>query len=402
MTDAKRIDGADFLRAVACLAVLFHHLAFRIKLEDVPEALAPLVQFLKMGSFGVAIFFVLSGYLLARPFWWALDRGESMPSMRVYWLRRLARIVPGFWVALTASLLIDLWLGGAVLDGQRMLRYVAGMFLVGDWHWVTLFPVDINGPLWSIGFEVSSYALLPLCLAGLFVFGSKGWPARLGWLGIIALTLVIHALIVAYLPIDDVNRGWDHGIVGGAKAWVPRYNPIGFFAIFAIGALAAGVQTMIAARHRVNDVIGVLAIVAAGAIMAQYMATGMTDGYSFLGIPYGFPLMPLAIGVALVALASSISVGRWLDSAPVRFIARISFGIYVWHMLIIWLAPKVVPGAFQTADAGGWYNWLWSSAGVVAASIAIATLSFYLIEQPAVRWARRFEHRTVAGRPALA
>src|SRR5690606_659040 len=89
----QRLLGADFLRASACLMVLLHHLAFRMDMGNVPDGATPVLAFLVMGSFGVCIFFVLSGYLLARPFWLALDRGEAMPSLRDYTLRRAARIL---------------------------------------------------------------------------------------------------------------------------------------------------------------------------------------------------------------------------------------------------------------------------------------------------------------------
>lgn len=146
----QRLLGADFLRAAACLMVLFHHLAFRMDMGNVPAPFVPVMQFLDMGSFGVAVFFVLSGFLLA------LDRGEPMPSLRTFTLRRAARILPGFWLALILSFVLSITISGSPLDGERIIRLVAGFFLVSDWHWLTLFPVDNNGPLWSIGFEVTS------------------------------------------------------------------------------------------------------------------------------------------------------------------------------------------------------------------------------------------------------
>jgi peptidoglycan/LPS O-acetylase OafA/YrhL len=404
MADENRLHGADFLRAMACLAVLLHHLAFRMNISNAPEWVQPVLRFFVMGSFGVSVFFVLSGFLLARPFWLALDAGKPMPSLRVYSMRRLARILPGFWLALTASLVLDLWLGGKVMDGERLVRFVAGALLISDWHWLTLFLVDNNGPLWSIGFEITSYLLLPLCLAALFAIGAKGWTARLLWVGVIALVLVVHAMICAWVPIDEVERGWDHGLTGGAKAWVPRYNPIGFFAIFAIGALAAGVQVMLRSRHLAFDAIGVLAVIAAGVVMALGIG-GLTEGFGWLDIPYGFPAMPLAIGAALVALPASKYAGRLLDNPPARLIARISFGIYIWHFLIMWLMPHVWSEAFQTSGEGGWSNWLQTSAIVVVATLIVATLSFFLIEQPVVNWARRLEkkpHGVPAGEPVIA
>lgn len=316
-----------------------------------------------------------------------------MPSLRIYALRRAARILPGFWLALVVSLVFSVTVSGSPLDGEHIIRFVAGLLLVSDWHWLTLFPVDNNGPLWSIGFEVTSYLLLPFCLAVLFALGLRGWPARLAWLGVIAAVLALHWLVVQWAPIDEVERGWDHGLVGGAKAWMPRFNPIGFFGIFALGALAAGVQVQFAnMRHWLFDLMGLLAIAATGWLMASHIG-GLNEGFGFLGVPYGYPWMPLAIGMALVVLPSSVLVGRLLDNQVSRFIAQISFGIYIWHFLIIGLMARLLPPSFQTGGEYGWTIWLWSSAIAIAVSVIVATLSFHLLEQPVVRWARRLEQR---------
>jgi peptidoglycan/LPS O-acetylase OafA/YrhL len=395
----QRLLGADFLRAVACMMVLLHHLAFRISGDTVPDLWRGVHSFLVMGSFGVSVFFMLSGFLLARPFWLALDGGKPMPSLGIYALRRAARILPGFWLALTVSLLCSLVFGSSVLDGQQMLRFIAGFLLLSDWHWLTLFPVDNNGPLWSIGFEVTSYLLLPLCLALLFAVGVKDWGARLAWVGVIAVVLLLHWLVVQWAPIDEVERGWNYGLVGGAKAWMPRFNPVGFFAIFALGALAAGVQVRLGGmRHGLFDAIGVLAIAAAGVITAHHIG-GLNEGFGWLGIPYAFPWLPLAIGAALATLPSSLLTGRLLDNRISRFIAQISFGIYVWHFLAIEMLRRLVPPAFQTNGPDGWMIWLWSSAAVIAVSFAVATASFFWLERPIVQKARTLESRLA--RPML-
>ena len=375
------------------MMVILHHLAFKMPHDQVPPLLQGLHSFLVMGSFGVSVFFVLSGFLLARPFWQALDKGAAMPDLRVYALRRGARILPGFWLALTVSLVLAVTVSGSDLDGQQWVRYIAGMLLVSDWHWVTLFPVDNNGPLWSIGFEVTSYLLLPFCLAALFAVRLKGWAARLAWVGVIGLVLLVHAMVMQWAPIDEVERGWGFGLVGGAKAWMPRFNPIGFFAIFALGALASGVQVMLAnLRHWLFDVIGLAGVVWAGVVMAQHIG-GLNEGFGFLDIPYGFPAMPLAVGVALVALPSSVLAGKVLDNRLARYIAEISFGIYIWHFLVIGLIGRLVPRGFDMGGDDAWTVWLWSSALAIALSFTIATFSFYGLERPVVRWARGLENR---------
>ena len=112
-----RLHGADFLRAAACLLVLFHHLAQRMSWNQALPGIEWFRMFALNGSFGVAVFFVLSGFLLARPYWLAFDARAPMPSLSIYVLRRSARILPGFWVALLASFVISILVFGARFDG---------------------------------------------------------------------------------------------------------------------------------------------------------------------------------------------------------------------------------------------------------------------------------------------
>jgi peptidoglycan/LPS O-acetylase OafA/YrhL len=86
--------------------------------------------FNSVGGFGVGMFFVLSGFLLARPFWQALDEGKPLPSLKIYALRRAARILPGFWLALTVTFICSIFVFGFAADGWLWLRYAAGLLLV--------------------------------------------------------------------------------------------------------------------------------------------------------------------------------------------------------------------------------------------------------------------------------
>ena len=68
-------------------------------------------------------------------------------------------------------------------DGELLVRYLSGLFLVAGFHWLTWFPVEFNGPLWSIGVEITSYAFLPFCLALIFKLPASraaGSPASSG------------------------------------------------------------------------------------------------------------------------------------------------------------------------------------------------------------------------------
>lgn len=395
MTES-RLLGADFVRAAACLTVLLHHLTQRLDSgTDFGPVLNSLRIFAQMGTFGVAMFFVLSGFLLARPFWQALDAGRPMPSLKTYALRRAARILPGYWLALVVSFVLSITLFGVALNGELIIRFVAGLLLVADWHWVTFFPVEINGPLWSICFEITAYMLLPLAFFAVFAGGrfAAGWLGRLVFAAMIAATLGLHWLVLKYYPIDGIRRGWDYGMVGGAKFWMPRYNPFALFAMFAFGALAAGIQVRIAAvRHWVFDAMALVAVALAIWVLNHHLWLKVdASGFGWLGIPYSFPWFQLSVAVFLAVMPSTQVLGRLVDNGPVRFLATISFGIYVWHNVVIELvrlgwAPDFTYG--NISDGGKFAV----VAGTIAAiSVLCGWLSWRWIEKPVISWARARE-----------
>ncbi|CAN7594983.1 acyltransferase [Rhizobium leguminosarum] len=396
MRQQERLAGADFLRATACLLVLAHHLTLRLDMRRIPDELAPTAHILRFGNFGVAIFFVLSGFLLAHPFWRALDAGSAMPSLRHYAIRRAARIAPGFWFAATIGFALSLTLLALPLTRELALRYVSGLLFVSQWHWRTLFPVEADGPLWSIPFEVTSYVLLPICFLLLFrlpILRRRPWLARFAWLCVITTVLLAHVLILTLLPIDDIGRGWQYGLQGGAKEWMPRYNPIGFFAVFALGALAAGIEVMLPTRRSSwFDVASLLAIAVAGYRLV-ISPGGSAEAYGWLEIPYGFPVFPLAVATALVSLSHSQHLGRLLDNAPVRYIAKISFGIYIWQEIILILIQRLDSGSFGVSSENVVTGWLQSCGLAAALILLVASFSYFLLEKPAIDFGNRLTSR---------
>lgn len=400
--EANRLLGADFVRASACLIVLFHHLTQKI---DFRSALGEpdLAQVLANGgTFGVGIFFVLSGFLLARPFWQALDRGEAMPSLRIYALRRAARILPGFWLALTVTFILSIVVWKATPDFWLWLRYLAGFFLVADWHWTTFFPVEVNGPLWSISFEATSYVLLPMGFVALFAARRwlKGWLMRVAFLGVIAAALGAHLLFSSLVKVDPDWIGWEHGLQGGAGQWMPWFNPFSFFAMFALGALAGGVQVLLAhIRHWTMDLICLSALVGVALYMWGEAYREAGELYGWLRVPYRFPMMHVLVGVVLATGPSTVLLGRLLDNGLTRFVAQISFGIYIYHTIVIELIQVYVVPDFRYGTMTDGYLWLMATGASVGISVLLATASYRWLEAPVIGWARTLERREPAALP---
>ncbi len=389
----NRLAGADLIRALACIMVVGSHVAQRVAPTALPDWGKTVQAAWMMGAYGVGAFFVLSGYLLARPFWSALDAGQPMPSLKIYALRRAARILPGYYLALTVSFVLSFTLLRFPFDPSLVVRYGAGLLLVADLHWLTWFPVEFNGPLWSIGCEVTSYALLPVGLGLVFALPMLSeWRARIAWVTLVGAVVGLQILVVQHLQPDSFQRSWEFGLVGGAKVWMPNFSPVGFFAVFALGALGAGIQVRLARlRSLWFDLLALAGLgVAVGAMAARFPDV---DGFGIANIPYAFPWFPLGVAVMLCAIPSAVFLPRLTEVAPIAFLARISFGIYVWHFLLMESVRVLWVPNFGYWGMTSVPLWAVVSAAVVAAAIVVATFSYYGLEAPVLGWARRLERR---------
>ena len=126
---------------------------------------------------GVPVFFVLSGFLLSMPFWRAMATQQSMPNLRVYTQRRLARIVPEYYVCVIVVAMI-----AGALSSKWGLIQVFGCLTFTN----TLIPPTYtprwNGALWSIGIEMIFYIFFAVVRDGdVFAFAAGTRHGRTSW-----------------------------------------------------------------------------------------------------------------------------------------------------------------------------------------------------------------------------
>jgi len=392
MNPKHRLGGADGVRALACLMVMAHHACQRLSLPDQVPWVQDLQLFLLTGAAGVGVFFVLSGFLLSSPFWRAWADGHDRPSLATYGLRRWARIAPAFWLNLVLTfVLAQTFVPEAP---NQVLRFLAGLTFTASFSWKTLFPVEINGPLWSVGFEVASYALLAAFLALWFLLpGRRTWPRGFGfWIGVFGLAVAVHGLFLLWGQTGPSQKGWEYGMVGGAKYWWPMYNPVGFFATFVVGVLAAGVAEALGRRPGPASGwadLGVVAALGAWALLLWVLRKEGDFAFSWPAQPYYFPTFALVVGVVLGLGPRTRWAGRWLDNPPARFLATISFGLYIWHYLLIELTQRFLVPEFHYFGIQDPLRWLGIVAGVYAGAAVLATASWYLFEKPIVDWSQK-------------
>lgn len=396
----SRLDGADGLRAFACLLVVFHHISHQSSVPGVGPGPDWLVPFVSNGGYGVVIFFVLSGFLLGRPFWVALDAGDRYPSIRTYLLRRFARITPGFLVALTGSLIIALLYGQTTASPDTALRFFLGATYLSAFVPFAIFPVEVNGPLWSISYEVWAYLFMPLAFLLIFAtptVRSKTVGRWALWLAVILAAVLLHIAYMHFVPKPDrpdfLLEEFTLRRLG--DGWAQRFSVFGMFAIFAIGVLAAAIQFQCSKfKGMWADVVALACLTVAIWICFDFgrpgNPTATMDGV--FGLPYNqFPLFPALVGGFLATAPSSRFVGSLLDIQPMRYLSTISFGIYIYHMPLLFIVSHALFGPDQIAQTDA--DIAMMTGILLAATIAVAHLSWHRLEKPAIEWARQLERR---------
>jgi peptidoglycan/LPS O-acetylase OafA/YrhL len=383
------IRGADGFRAVACLLVLFHHLTQKMNPDSAPSWFASIHHFGMRGEVGVSLFFVLSGALLSYPFWISFINGTSHPSIKNYSIARVARIVPATWLNLILCTLIALYFYDIPVNFNML---ISGLLFINSYHYSTFFPAELNGPLWSIGLEVSCYVILPFLLypiikkTGSFL---KAFATLVFVL--ILLQVVVNPWVIETFMTSEDGKGWDKGLVGGAKAWLPYWNVNSFFSQFLVGSIAA----LVIARLRKNikpdsirfDIAGAGLLLAAVAVVGVRLIPGSPD--SLTKQAYLSPIYAIIMAAALVCIAMSRYAYKVVDNALFVWISKISFGVYLWHQVVQNILQRSFKESyvyFGITDIGQWTR---LSLIVIAIAVAIASLSWYFFEKPILQRARR-------------
>jgi len=368
----RRAAAVDGLRAIAALSVVAYH-AWLYTLPKVTASHRDTLsdQLIHELRLGLVLFFVLSGFLLYGP--WvraALDGGRD-PALGSYLVRRAARILPAYYLAVAGSIAL-LW----GLDGAPGVRLPPAnglwTFAVFAQNFSDATVLKLNPPLWTLAVEVSFYLALP----------ALGWLAlrmrHSGRTGQLAVPLAFLLFGLAY----------NHAIDGGAAMWPTKVLPA-MAQYFAIGMFAA-----VLAHGREPGRQLTAALLAGGALLvvgdAWWAADEATRG-SHSAVLHVLRDAPAAAGFAciLAAAAAAAHPPRLLAARPVAWLGQVSYGIYLWHVpLLLFLRAH---GLLPLSPAG-------ALVVVAPLAVAVAAASWYAVERPLQERARRATRR--ARRPA--
>jgi peptidoglycan/LPS O-acetylase OafA/YrhL len=304
----KHMPELDVLRGLAILMVVIYHGLYWSGVVSSSRVGTLIVKASVSGWLGVNLFFVLSGFLITGIL---IDTKNRPAFYRRFYFRRVRRILPVYLLTITVLIVLHTLTFGSTM--------VALAFLA-NYH---IFPVVGGfGPFWSLSVEEQFYLL---------------WPTVVGRIGIRNLTILSLALCVVepllrwltfsyHLPLGDVH----------SSTLLIADN-------LALGALAA-----IFVRSRYGSIkngmkFGLALIVAGLVILAAGLPFGIISrtnafGAAFQTVPWN--LFFTGSLVFFLALQAPFFAGIW--TAPLRFLGYISYGLYLYHLIVFGAYDKFV------------------------------------------------------------
>ena len=342
----RTVPSLDGLRAISIAFVLFCHLCGT---RHFPGKISFFT--LRFGEFGVRVFFVISGYLITSILLAELWSKGTISLARFYF-RRTLRLFPAryFFILVVAILAMKEFVTLEPWDLTHAITYTMNFHDARAWS---------LGHLWSLAVEEHFYLLWPGLLAWVGARRSKNLAARLA-LAVALWRMVqsqfaasVFALIPAHFRTD---------VRLDALLW---------------GCVVAFILDNADARARL-------------AKQLQFGVWFAMAGLLGLCIVYYSEITSVMVAVLIpMLLAGTTLHPRWalsraLDWAPVAWIGRISYSLYLWQALFLY------PGWEHPAH--WWQQW----PANLPVTVAVAALSYYVIEKPLQRVGRKLASQSLS------
>jgi peptidoglycan/LPS O-acetylase OafA/YrhL len=394
--ELTHVDGLDGLRGLAVAAVVLYHGGF---------------TWASGGFLGVELFFVLSGFLIT-----SLLMREWLSSGTVvlgnFWARRARRLLPALFLLVIVIGIYYAIKGqvgsvpGLFADG------LSALFYYSNWHQIAAgasYFVQNSSPspfqhTWSLAIEEQFYGVWPLLVLAIAFLvrrtrrGASGVPSGSEAFGLLDTMLGLSLLLLVGSAVDAVllyhggsgqNRvyfGTDTratGLLCGASLAVVMARlrmsgrlPAGrqqSSGTAGINAAVGGEQ----GRRRRDPVGGLLPVISLGSlaiVVGVLVLMWKSNGDQHWMYPWGFLATDvLSVGLIAVIMTTPRAIANRIFSlAPLRYVGKISYGLYLWHFpLFLWIdQPGTGLSGFPLFVVR------------VAAALAVSVLSYHLIEQP--------------------
>ena len=407
------IPYLDGIRAIAVVMIFLRHawghsgspaLEFPVPFMGS----TPFAPFMTMFSSGVDLFFVLSGFLLARSFILADFQGRSSPKKSRYFMQRLLRIGPPYWITLCLVLFLftpHLIRPEAVYSKNGFIVFLAHLVFGQTVYMPAFGSYGLETPFWTLTIEVLFYALLPFVVP---LFFRRRWMFAVPVTGLLSIAWL---LACRYRFDGLVDFLLDHSLFGGFTPQFARFFLSHTFPShmmhFAIGIAVCNIVIrreigwentklfLLLTSNRAGLLYMTAAFIWIPYWMHRHGLSSLTHGWtdplrymnseSYAAREYYFlEGLPFAFGYGLLMLGASLGPvwpRRFFGASWLGFIGVIGYSVYLLHMPILyhlntlpWLQALVQPHEHFAALAG--------YAGL--ATILLSTGFFIAVERPAM------------------
>ena len=365
----------DGLRAIAAITVVLVHTAF---ISGFTTSSPDGIYSARL-EVGVSVFFLISGFLLYRPFAASHLAGRRSPGTGRFWVRRFLRIVPAYWLAFTV---VSYVLHGDVhlLGGWRNLAIYYGFAQIYFPH-VVLTGVS---QAWSLCVEVTFYLFLPL-YAALVAVGRRSDRAQL-WRELTGLVLMV-AVSVGFRTFAFHQHTLEAHVM---PIWLPAWLDL-----FALGMFLAVMSSWLAHRDRQprwlwHPLMPYVSWACAGAafwavsnrgipivpIYTDHLTMNLVRQSLYAAVAF-FLLLPAVFGPQPRGL-----IRRLLSNKLVVGLGTVSYGIYLWHQG--WIL-EYLRWTHRNLNFPFGIPWWQLALAVLGLATASATASYFLFEKPILR-----------------
>lgn len=376
--NSKYIASADLMRVFCTLIVAWYHIWQQSWLNPaftIGSFTINFNAFVRTGYMMVDMLLLLSGFLLFLPYARARVEKEKLPKLGEYYKKRVARIVPSYLFCLVIILFCFALPQKQYSTAEHMWTDILShLTFTHNYSYLSYHATRLNSVLWTLAVEVQFYLIAPL-IGRAFVK-----KPILTYLVMVAAAFAYRFVYV--LQLDDYSLYFNR---------LPAMLDV--YANGMMGALIyvnlcryvrkSGWKSLIATAIAVLSVIGVYRIT-----YAQMYIKGGLPGVQIGQMVYRFQLSLLGC-LFLISAAFSFSwLVRLISCKPVRWLAMISFNVYIWHAyaalrLKEWRIPPYVNELPNQVSEQPWQ--LHYTLLCFAVALALGALVTYLIEKPAAK-----------------
>jgi peptidoglycan/LPS O-acetylase OafA/YrhL len=326
------------------------------------------------GGYGVDLFFALSGFLITQLL---VREQEAIGTLDVkrFYIRRILRIWPLYFFFLAVIAVGGVWLKPVYTSAKWLLMYLllSGNLADAFWGWA---PSLAIGHLWSIAVEEQFYLLWPLFVRG------RG-RRELVKAALAMLAVSITARTICWMVDAPGPFVWTNTLT--------RLDPIA-------GGILLGVWMM---DSHVTVRLPVRALLMTSGVLVMFVVSALCNPYrspnSTLTLFFGYPAVTLGCVAILLSVLGVKMNQIALTSQIGIYLGKISYGLYVWHLLALVLVMKLL--ARPIPFVGDWiYSSTFAALCALGVTIAISAASYRFLESPFLRLKSRFA--VIPSRPA--